>query len=165
MHVLLTAAVLFLGAASQALSAEPIRIVIAGETEDALKESFMQAAGALVSGPNEARYIEVTIPSEALHLLKVDGAPGGPALCSLDEGEGGRRIDGVRRISAEGQTAENIRYFLTFDLDSVAAARPWTDLACQFRGSVFALELRGHFVAKDLNIVEGHDVLLTAVAP
>lgn len=157
--------VVLLGFGTAAWAAEPVQITIAGETEDALKESLMQATGLLVGGPDESRYIEMTIPSEAIHLFAVDGKPGGPEFCSLDEGEGGRRIEGVHRLSAEGQTAENIRYYLTFDLDSVAAARPWTDLACQYHGSGFALGLRGHFVARSLSIVEGYDVLLTAVAP
>jgi hypothetical protein len=147
-----------------ASAAEVRSIQIGGETEAAIEEALANAAGELAGPPNEESYIEMMIATDALHLFEVDGKPIGPAFCSFEEGEGGRRINGVSQLATGGQTAEFIRYSIAFDLASEAAA-PWTDLACQYHGSTFVLVLRGHFVTKDLGIVQGYDVLLTAVAP
>jgi hypothetical protein len=163
MHSILLAALLL--ASSAAFAEDVAPIAIEGETEEATKESLLDAAGKLAAPPKEARYIEISFATEALHLLETDGTQLTSAFCGLDEGEGDRRIDGVDVLRAEGQTDKNIRYRLAFDLGSVREARVWTDLACQYTGSGFTLVLRGHFVAKDLSIVEGYDVWLTAVAP
>jgi hypothetical protein len=163
MRPLILAALLL--ASTPALADDVASLAIGGETEEAMKESLLDAASKLAAPPKDDRYIEISFATEALHLLETDGTQLTSAFCGLDEGEGDRRIDGVDILRAEGQTDKNIRYRLAFDLGSVPEARPWTDLACQYTGSGFTLVLRGHFVAKDLSIVEGYDVMLTAVAP
>jgi hypothetical protein len=163
MHPFLLAALLL--ASTAALADDIAPIAIEGENEEAMRESLLDATGKLAAPPKEARYIEISFATDALHLLETDGTQLTSAFCGLDEGEGDRRIDGVDMLRAEGQTDKNIRYRLAFDLGSMPQAQAWTDLACQYTGSGFTLVLRGHFVAKDLSIVEGYDVMLTAVAP
>jgi hypothetical protein len=151
--------------ATTASHADPLRLSVGGDSEDAMRQSLAAAAEALAGGPETARYLELTIQTAALHLLNANTHPLTADFCSFDGGKGNRRIRGIHSLGAEGTTAENVRYSIRFEWGAIPGSWAWTDLSCQYRDANLALVLRGHFVPEDLAEVEGVDVRLTAVAP